>query len=505
MGCERWEFPPFSFFVIINATMKQHLTQKLSNKVSKMSLKESHRVKMLLAEEHERELIVAEATAMMILEALDNDDIGNATVVLKKLNSIAKASPPLLAASIKAAADEVNDFTGGGIGALVKKGGAWLAKKFGAKAGTNPILKALVLLNSLEVGFSDAVDVIKNNAPDFDGDIDKSLMDQVDDKAAGRLRKILSKAFQPDGIFAKIKSIFGSTGGIPYVKNVDKMIEEIMLLPANKLTLLIKAATTGESSAKAAEAAKDMVTVGKQGGSPQAAKSNEPVKSVDNLAAAVATGQTQDKGGDVAAKATTMAQENPKKVVKQLVDDISKRSNQDAGVVEKVLSALIKKGKIKTQFSVTEEGYERVPSNYVRLSMKDVIDAQMALLECGGSIKNWVDILFEVNVLDEKTNKGGQKRKAAQAKKKAGAQVQQPPSQQQQQQPEKDEQPSQESQPEKKDDAPAQQTPEKTSNPIAKEIQDSLKDVDINAIEAILDAIPPYLKLEVARHRSRVI
>lgn len=481
----------------------------------RMSLKESHRRKMLIAEKHERELLLAEATAQMILEALDSNDLGNATKVLKKLNAIAKVAPPSLAAAIKEAAAEVNDFTGGGIGALMKKATTWLAKKFGAKAGTNPILKALVLLNALEVGFTDAVDVINNNAPDYDGNSDKPLMDQVDDAAAGRLRKLLAKAFQPSGVFAKVKSLFGSTGGIPYVKDVNKMVQDIMMLPAKQITSLISAATSGESSESAAEAAKDMATAGKEGGKSAAPKSNEPVKSVDDLASAVATGQTQGKGDDAASKAASMAQENPKKVVKQLVDDISKRSKQDPGVVEKVLSALVKKGKMKTEFKVTEEGHVRVKSSPTRLTMRDVLDAQMALLKCGRSTENWVNILFEVESLEEKTNKRGQKRKAAQAKKKAGAaadspatqptQTQKPAEQPQQSSSEPQKAETSAEQPQQTAQPDAQKSSEKSASPVAKEIQDSLKDVDISAIEAILDAIPSYLKLEAARHRSRVI
>lgn len=447
---------------------------------------------MLLAEKHERDLIIAEATANMLLEVLDSKDLADATKVLKKLNAIAKVSPPILAAAIKEAAAEVNEFTGGGLGAMMKKATTWLAKKFGAKAGTNPILKALTLLNSLELGLSNAVDLINNNAPDYDGNSDKSLMDQIDDTAAKNLRKNLAKAFQPEGVFAKIKSLFGSTGGIPYVKDVDKMVEEIMMLPAKQITSLISAATSGESSESAVEAAKDMATAGKESNKTATAKSNEPVKSADDLASAIAKGQTQGKGDEAASKAAEMAQENPKKVVKQLVDDISKRSNQDPAVVEKVLSALVKKGKMKTEFKVTEEGHTRVKSSPARLTMADVLDAQMALLKCGKSTEEWVNILFEMDTLDEKINKKGQKRKAAQAQKKAASAA-----------PAATEPTQRAEEPNQTSSAP--ENSEKSSNPVAKEIQDLLKDVDISAIEAVLDAIPPYLKLEVTQHRSRVI
>lgn len=357
---------------------------------------------MLIAEKHERDLILAEATAQMLLEALDSKDLADATKVLKKLNAIAKVSPPVLAAAIKEAADEVNEFTGGGLGALAKKATTWLAKKFGAKAGTNPILKALTLLNSLELGLTNAVDLISNNAPDYDGNSDESLMNQVDETGAKNLRKNLAKAFQPGGVFAKIKSLFGSTGGIPYIKNVDKMVEEIMLMPAKKITTLINAAATGESSEAAAEAAKDMAVAGKKGDkgdqNTPSVKSGEPVKSTEDLATAVAKGLSQEKGDATGAKATAAAQENPKKFVKDFVDSIAKKSNQQSDVVEKVLNALIKKGKLKSDFKVAE-GVVR-SKKVTRLTMSDVLDAQMAILKCEGSTKLWVKYLFEADMPD---------------------------------------------------------------------------------------------------------
>lgn len=429
----------------------------------------------------------------MILEALDNDDIGNATRVLKKLNAISKFAPDSLKTAIKAAADEVNDFTGGGLGALMKKAGSWLAKKFGAKAGTNPILKALVLLNALERGFFDAADVITNNAPDYDGDSDKSLMDQVDDNAAKNLRKILAKAFQPEGVFAKVKSLFGSTGGIPYVKDVNKMVEEIMLLPAKQITSLISAATSGESSEKAAEAAKDMAQASTTKKAPSGGEvkkgPEQPVKSAEDLATAIAAGQTEKKGED-SGEAVQKAQENPKAVVKQFVDYIQKQSKQEADVVQKVLNALVKNGKLKSSFSVAE--------GRARLTMNDVLDAQMALLECGGSSSKWVELLFE-------TSKRKAKKDANMAAKKAANQKASPTATSNvgQQNPEPN-----------AENPPAEQT-QQTSTEVSKHattikaIQNDLKDVDVKAIEAVLDVIPDYLKVENAKHflsrSSRVI
>lgn len=521
--------PPFCFCHIINVTMKQSISKKQSP-LKRMSLKESHRRRMLLAEKHERELIIAEATAAMILEALDNDDIGNATKVLKKLNAISKFAPDSLKAAIKTAADEVNDFTGGGLGALMKKAGSWLAKKFGAKAGTNPILKALILLNALERGFFDATDVITNNAPDYDGNSDKSLMDQVDDNAAKNLRKILAKAFEPEGVFAKIKSLFGSTGGIPYVKDVNKMVEDIMMLPAKQLTSLIQAATTGESSEKAAEAAKDMTAAAQGKGSEGSAQvkkgAEQPVKSVDDLAKAVAAGQTEKKGEDTGA-AVEKAQENPKAVVKQFVDYVQKQSNQNADVVQKVLNALVKNGKLKSTFSVVE--------GKTRLTMSDVLDAQMALLECGGSSAKWVEILFEAS------KKGNEKFKQNLMKKIESGEIKDEKTLEAQLNQNKSATLSQQARKELKDAiknkgksgggsaessggsaesassggdsaseaGASKEQPDSKHATTIKAIQNDLKDVDVKAIEAVLDAIPDYLKVENAKfflsRSSRVI
>jgi hypothetical protein len=477
--------------------MKQSISKK-QTPLKRMSLKESHRRRMLLAEEHERQMIVAESTALMLLEALNKEDLKNATRVLKKLNAISKFAPASLKAAIKDAADEVNEFTGGGLGALLKKAGGWLAKKLGAGSlGSNPILKALTLLNCIENGFSDISEVIENNAPDYDGNSDKSLMDQVDDTAAKNLRKIIAKSFEPEGIYAKIKGIFSSSGGIPYVKDLNAMVEETMMLPAKQLSALSKAASSGESSNSAAEATKDMAAAAqsKGGESSQVKKSPEqPVKTIEDLATAVAAGQTEKKGEE-ASPAVEKAKENPKAVVKQFVDYIQKQSNQSADVVQKVLNALVKNGKMKSSFSVVEGKNQ--------LTMNDVIEAQVALLECGGSSTKWVEILFE---------KSNRKAKKAQkmAAKKSQTQQQQTQQQPAKEEPKQEEPKQSEQTPEQSKEEPKQ--PEQTDSKHAatiKAIQDDLKDVDVKSIEAVLDVIPDYLKVENAKHflsrSSRVI
>jgi len=473
-----------------------------------MTLKELHQKRLT-------ELREAEEMAQLIVEALDSEELQNATKILKKLGAIKKAVDAdvdlkeTLGVAIQEAADEVNEFTGGGFKALLKKGMGALAQKFGAKAGENPILKSLVLLNALERGFGDAIDLIENAMPDFDATSEQSISEQGDEKVLKNLRNSLTKAFVPEGIFSKIKSIFGAaSGGLPYVKNAEVIINGILGTPAKTLIPIIKAATTGPSSNDATNSIQNAL----KGGSKKKKEEEQPVKSVDALASAVASGQTQDKGEEAAAKASEQAASNPKVVVKQLIDFVAKQSNQSADVVEKVLNALLKKGKLRA--SLTTEGK-------FSLSVSDVIDAQMALLECRGSTKIWASLLLERT---EKENKAIKKVEDAVTSGKISdekslkaafkfAGMKTPP---------REEfnrlknlignTPATNTPatvtPAAGDAEAATDTPAAAGNAeapnkhadVIKVIQDDLKDVDVKSVEAVLDALPEYLRLESIKH-----
>lgn len=361
-------------------------------------------LKNLVIEQKIQERILAESTAQIIMEVLDAEDLKKATRVLDRLTSIEKialSDPNLkdsLGAAITDARNEVNDFTGGGMGSLLKKGATAIAKKFGAKAGKNPILKATMLLNALETGLKDAASVIKNNAPNFDAKSDQPLMRQLDDNGIKNVQKNLKKAFVPEGIFANLKSFFGaSSGGMPYVSSVETLVDDIMMMPAPKLVQLIRTVTSNPVSSEIQDTVKDMMGSTEKT-SPTSGTSARPVTSLDALATAVAAGRSEEKGSDTSA-AVEKAKENPKALVKDFVKYVQEKSQQDEKTVSRVLSALLKKGKLKSSFAVAESVARN--SNVYTLTMKDVLDAQMALIHSKGSTRQWVKNLMEMDVPEE--------------------------------------------------------------------------------------------------------
>lgn len=370
------------------------------------TLRESYEQRKSLVERVRRaeELLIAEQTANILLEALDKDELKQATEVLKKLGSIKKVAdtdPELapLGDAIKTASDEVNKFMGGGIGAFLKKGISKLASKFGAKAGANPILKSLMLLNSLESGLEDVPSLIKNNIPEYDEKSEKSPFEQApDDKAKKSLAQAMTKAFRPEGVFSTIKSLFDS-GGMPYVKNVDELIVGIMSSKPKSLEELIKIAKSGVSSEDAAAAVKDMAQPSTSG--QQTSGKQQPVTSTDQLAQAYARGVATQKKQDPAAAAAE-AEKDPKKFTQSFMADVEKKSGQKSAVVKAVITTLVKKKKLLGNLQVDHRIVKgesiqesKRSKNVVELTLEDVNGARRLFRESGGSSRRWAQLLVE--------------------------------------------------------------------------------------------------------------
>lgn len=340
--------------------------------------------------------VIAEQHAHALLEALDKEELQKATKILNKLATIKKAADAdpglaVLSIAIKDAAEDVNDYTGGGIGALMKKGSAALMKKFGLeKASSNPILKSLTLLSALETGLEQLETIVKNNVSDYDfskGSLDDQIGDDPkNNKVKENLKKTIAKAFRPEGAYSKIASLFSGGGGIPYLKDVKLLITGIMDAKGESLQNLIAAAKQGPSSEEAAAAAKD-ITQQAQGGQEAAAgqpgAGKEQTVTADNLAAAVAAGNPGNK---------ELADAKPKEAAKQLVDDIAGKTKLSNEIVGSILSALIKANKLKANFSTQNES--RNP-RLATLSLSDVHRAKVLYLESGGSSRKWLKLLSE--------------------------------------------------------------------------------------------------------------
>lgn len=366
-------------------------TKYEKKKISSRTLKESYNKRLLLNER--QELLVAEHYARLILEEIDKDELAKTSQVLQKLNAISKVAKgiPQITSAIQSASSDVNEFTGGGMKALAKKGLSAIQRKFGAKAGENPLLKSISLLNSLESGLAAIPTLVKNNFPDFDP-AGEPLEKQAgsDKKKITNLQKSIAKAFRPSGLFGKISSLFGKGGGMPYVTDAAGIAKSIMSMPASEIEGLAAAASSGPSASDLTATVKDMAASSRQG---QGSSGDEgKISSEKDLAQAIAA-KTAGNDQEKAEKASAEADKNPRKFTQKFLDSIAKASKQDPDVVSKVVTVLIKSGKMRS--SISESLNTR--NNQVQLTSRDAREAMRLYLESGGSSRKWVQLLIERN------------------------------------------------------------------------------------------------------------
>ena len=436
---------PFLFKLIVVRTALYLSINMLRHDYNHLLLNKAPTLKEIYTHKHQQQLLAerqeALATARLILEALDEGDLKQATAAIKKLAAFSKVAAKdknlsALSVAIKKASDDVKDYTGGGIGALVRKGAGKLLKKMGGGEDENPILKSLTLLSSLETGLSQLPTIVENET-EFDISQQKEAAETntgttgspaagappdkegakkpadgkekkagetfpensiggkaADDAARKRLAKTLLKAFvTPKGVWGKIASLFGK-GSMPYFDNtsMQKFIKGLMTADIETVKELMSvSAGSVDSTKKAMTAAQDMARAQQSGGGEEGKAKPRPVQSPEGLAQALAAANAKAKGKDTG-EAQATAQENPKKFTAALVDDLSKKSGVPPENVNKVLSALIKANKLKTTFKVVEEGVSREHST---LSASDVYRAQRLYLESGGSSRRWAQLLVE--------------------------------------------------------------------------------------------------------------
>jgi hypothetical protein len=341
---------------------------------------------------------LAEGYAQILVEALDKNEMQQANAILTKLGKISAAAKSAgmsyIPSVIEKAAKDVRDFTGGGLKALATKGLSALQQKLGAKAGSNPVLKSVVLANSLEAGFDVLGDVLQNQLDNYDSSGDGKLDDLEDQATKSKVKGLLSKAFEPEGMFAKIQSLFGS--GIPYVDKTDMIVQDIMSCPANKLTAVTNAVKSGIGTDQVQQVAKDMVTAAKnnketgEGNTPQ--KKGEVISSPQDLARDAAAARAQAAGEDPK-KASAQAASNPKQSMQDLMSDVGKRSGVDPKIVGQILKVLVARNRLK--FNMQTES--------VKITMDDIVEAQYTLLESNGSSKRWLRRLLERQANSEQT------------------------------------------------------------------------------------------------------
>jgi hypothetical protein len=180
--------------------------------------------------------------ARLLLEALDQDEYDKASKVIEKLQGLSdaaeKAGLKSLSDAMDKAVEEINKFTGGGITDRVK---SKLASIFSKSApAENPILKGLAFASSLEKGFGALPTILKNNIKDINNKKGQKISEILtDDKAKKAFSNIIQKAFIPEGTFGKV------FGKIPYVADINVVVNEMLESTPEKLASVIKPATSG--------------------------------------------------------------------------------------------------------------------------------------------------------------------------------------------------------------------------------------------------------------------
>ena len=127
------------------------------------SLKERYEAKRLNElREHVKKIdtdMLNEQYLLLMLEAMNQDDLDSVTAIVEKLTKIKDAAPTMkrLCNTIDQMIADVNKYTGGGSLAKV-----WnkLKEKLGGK---NPIVQVTALANVLEAGFKQIPQILKNN------------------------------------------------------------------------------------------------------------------------------------------------------------------------------------------------------------------------------------------------------------------------------------------------------------------------------------------------------
>jgi hypothetical protein len=157
------------------------------------------------------------AAEKIILEAMDENELKQATQIISKLTSLKGKGLLALDSAIEQAETEVNKFTSNDV---IGAAGQKLAGLVGFR---NPIVKALTFANALEKAFKQIPLIVKNNIQDAAGaNKDKTIIAALgdDQKKLKIVKDSIVKALTPDGLFSVFKTM-------PYVAT-DLVINDIV-------------------------------------------------------------------------------------------------------------------------------------------------------------------------------------------------------------------------------------------------------------------------------------
>jgi hypothetical protein len=297
---------------------------------------ENNKMTFTLAQKHEKlQLLREHRAANVIIEAIDKDDLHRASQIIDKLRGIKGKGIGFLDDAIDKAISELNKYTAGG--PLTK---AWTAIK-GKMGIDNPLVKMMTFANTLETGFGQLPQIIKNNVGELSKDqAETSLNDVItDDQVRTTVTQSIVKALSASGIFGVFKKI-------PYISDKNLLAADMMNVPLKNLNAVARQVMSGPKSDTLGADMKDVVTA--HGGAQTTNTAPSGVSTSTNPTNATSTthSTTQPVG-------TAPTGEKPFRKKKNDFDNVYKKAEpilKNLGVqdIESVMSALHDAGLLNT-------------------------------------------------------------------------------------------------------------------------------------------------------------
>jgi len=305
-------------------------TLKQNYKFRKLHLL-NERVKLI-----NEQMINENATAVLLIEAMDDEDLQKAGAVIDKLRSLKGKGLAYLDSSIEQAEAELNKYTGGG--PIAK---AW--SKIKSKVGIdNPLVKIMTFANSLEMGFKQFPMILKNSIGQITPDLgEKTLNDIITDETKKtNLTNNMLKALSPKGIFGAFKII-------PFIDS-KQLVADLMSVKLKDLNTVVKATTSGAQSSDIATDMKDSIS-GQGSAETKGSAQGQETKSSSHPTGTTPAKSSTTTGGTTPVGQTPFRQDkNTEDLAKTVYKDMySDFGDVDEKTAMSVLSALANNNKLK--------------------------------------------------------------------------------------------------------------------------------------------------------------
>lgn len=244
----------------------------------------------------DRQLLVENRTATLLIEAMDEGDLQKASAIIDKLRAVKGKGVKSLDAAIDSAETQLNKYTAGG--PLTK---AWTKMK-NVVGINNPLVKFMTFANALETGFKQMPTILKNNLGgiDINANQDKTLTQLITDPDKQKITSDnMLKALSPKGFFGAFKKV-------PYVDK-NTLVQDLMNVPIKNLASVIQQINSGPSSDQIATDIKDVATqkngnvadTGTTGSQPSqdaaATQGTSGTKDTTKTSPTAGTGETPDR------------------------------------------------------------------------------------------------------------------------------------------------------------------------------------------------------------------